>query len=315
MSFLLKNIKEITQNAKVNLYAVYYGYRSKKDNKCVALPEDVNQMMREGLCKSIFKYQDYTASAYDPFVTQKDSYYLVPSKDVEDTYQDIMALMRNAEEYKYGMNNHVINSANLLVCELFYRNKKFLLFSRIGNTTEKILRNKVIILYYPDALEECKKDDLFIVSTDVDCALEVPSDTGTENEVDSNILVFNKNNFDKAFNYSEVQKEIVAKKIQLVEKWDFLDSNKIILDKKEQKNVYQHLAKVFADEGYLKQIETIEPGILKSRIITMCKGKYKFSENDFRDNKLIVTETNLKDVMQMLSKHFKFNFFSGSAEL
>ena len=101
----------------------------------------------------------------------------------------------------------------------------------------------------------------------------------------------------------------------MVEKWDFLDSNKIILDKKDQKNVYQHLAKVFADEGYLKQIETIEQGILKSRIITMCKGKYKFSEKDFRDNKLIVTETNLKDVMQMLSKHFKFNFVSGSAEL
>lgn len=217
MSFLLKNIKEITQNAIVNIYAVYYGYRSKKDNKCVALPEEVNKMMREGLCKSLFKYQDYTARAYDPYVTQKDSYYLVPSKDVEGTYLDIMAMMRNAEEYKYGVNNHVINTANLLVCELLYRKKKYLLFSRIGNTTEKILKNKLIIVYHPDALEECRKDDLFIVSTEVDCALEVPFDADAEKGLDSNILVFNKNNFDKAFNYSEVQKEIVAKKIQLID--------------------------------------------------------------------------------------------------
>ena len=33
----------------------------------------------------------------------------------------------------------------------------YILFSRIGNTTEKILKNKLIIVYHPDALEECRK--------------------------------------------------------------------------------------------------------------------------------------------------------------
>lgn len=315
MSFLLDNIKEITQNAKVNLYAIYYGYRTKKENGCVALPDDINQMMLESLCESLFKYQEYEAKEYDPFITQKGSYYIVQSKDVAETIQDIIALMRCAEEYKYGTNNNFINSANLIVCELSYREKKFLLFSRIGNTTEKILKNKAIYIYHQDALIECKKDALFIISTEVDFALEVLSDTCMEYQFGTNILVFNRDNFDKALNYSEVQKKIVAKNIHLINKWGFLDSTQVIMDRLDQKNVYQHLAKVFANGDYLKQIETINPVILKNRIITMCRGKYQFSEQDFRNNKLIVTKANLEEVMKMLSKHFKFNFFSGSAEL
>ena len=110
----------------------------------------------------------------------------------------------------------------------------------------------------------------------------------------------------------EEKKNGVKSKISIIDKWEFLDSVKLIKTKCSQKNVYRNLAKIFSDEEYMEQIQRTTPAQLKNNLLT--NSPENFTENDFEGDKLMVTSKNLDTVMKMLAKGFKFNFFTNSAE-
>lgn len=126
------------------------------------------------------------------------------------------------------------------------------------------------------------------------------------------VYLFNKKLFKKFFDYDDFVKENVRKNINVIDRWKFIEPADLIKEKCEQKNVYRNLAKVFEDEEYLSQIEKTSPKQLKRSLLKNCPKN--FNDDDFRDDYLVATERNLEQVMKMLAKEFKFNFFTNHAE-
>ena len=98
----------------------------------------------------------------------------------------------------------------------------------------------------------------------------------------------------------------------IVDQWSFLESANVIKERCAQKNVYRNLARIFADQEYMEQIQRTTPAQLKNNLLT--NSPQNFTEDDFRGEQLIVTTRNLNTVMKMLAKGFKFNFFTNNAE-
>ncbi len=132
------------------------------------------------------------------------------------------------------------------------------------------------------------------------------------NEEDDEVLIFDKRDFQDIFKYSDYLKETVNRRLNILDQWNFLNSSQFIKDKASQKNVYERLAVVFDNATYIDQIKNTKPADLKANIIKYCPNE--FSEDDFIEDRLNVTSNNLDKVMKMLSKGFKFNFFTNEAE-
>ena len=118
--------------------------------------------------------------------------------------------------------------------------------------------------------------------------------------------------FIKAFNYYEHLKNLVKDNISQIEEWNFLASKEIIIDKIDNKYVYIPLSKIITDAEYLDCMKRVNIHELKNRLIEKSGGK--FTESDFEEDKLRVTPHNLQDVVKMISREFKYNFFTDMAE-
>lgn len=313
MDFLIKNIEEITQNAQINVYVLLYTHRNKKSNFAVALPNSMDTKLKEWFCSSLLKYRDYETMEYDPFITEKNKLLLVNTNDLINTCDSICDMLENHQDYKYHENGNLLHTVNLIVCDLSYKGRRYLLFSVLERSTERLLKDKRIILFDPERIEEFNKDNVFVINTEVDFFLEVLEDEDCK--YSDNIVVINKGKFERAFNYTAIQKEFVEKNINIIDKWSFLENKDAIIDNKGKKYVYQSLSKIFADSAYLQKMSDMDPVVFKKTIMSRCKGKHQFKEQDFRNNMLIVNDSNLEIVMKMLMKHFRFDFFNDSADL
>lgn len=156
---------------------------------------------------------------------------------------------------------------------------------------------------HQDELVKANPDEVFLMSSYVGFVVD---------PVEEKVLIFDKKAFQAVFKYDGYQKEDVQRKISIVDQWSFLESANVIKERCAQKNVYRNLARIFADQEYMEQIQRTTPAQLKNNLLT--NSPQNFKEDDFQGEQLIVTTRNLNTVMKMLAKGFKFNFFTNNAE-
>lgn len=128
----------------------------------------------------------------------------------------------------------------------------------------------------------------------------------------NSVYVLNRKNFQKVFNYYEILKKHVIDNIDIINEWTFIDNMDFIKSEIDTAYVYKSLSKIIDDNEYLKAIKKTRPRTLKNRLLEKSLGK--FTEEDFKNDKLLVTKSNLEKIIKMISKGFKYNFFTDKAE-
>lgn len=304
MSHFISRIVEARNNGTVNIYAVCYAHKSKSDNAAVALPGNMDWYLRSNFCNSIICYQECREMSFNPTADglEDGTYESIPISNILELWNELKHLMDSALNY-HGNNRKKVPFSNLYICVLDYNGDRYYLCSKQRDKSDKLLRGKIVLLSQQDELSIKPADEVFLISTYVGFVIAPSEDK---------ILIFDKNAFQDVFQYDDYQKEMVAKKLNIVDSWNFISDTGLIKEKRGQKNVYRNLAKVFADEAYLEQIRQTSASTLKKTLLK--RSPENFKEEDFKGDKLIITRKNLDTVMKMLSKGFKYNFFTDAAE-
>ena len=305
MAKIVKYIERARHAGNINVYAVRYVQRGKTDNVAVALPGNLDFDLQYDFCKDIMKYCNAREVPFNPTSDglEDNTYESIPLNNVEDKWNEIKALMDNALDYYGKDNRRKVPHSNLFICALSYDGKVYYLCAKQKNASDKLLRGKIAFMNQQDKIVVVPSEEIFLMSCDTDFIIDP-----NENKV----LIFDKRAFEDIFKYDDYQREKVRREICIIDRWSFLKSPELIKQKCGQKNVYGNLAKVFADQEYLRQIERTTPAQLKRNLLS--NSPENFTEKDFDGDQLVVTPQNLDTVMKMLAKGFKFNFFTSIAE-
>lgn len=305
MSEIVEHIADARNNGTINVYAVRYNQRGKADNLAVALPGNLNFDFRHDFCENVICYKNAHEVTFNPTSNglEDDTYEYVPLENVREKWNEITTLLDAALDYHGAENRQKVAYSNLYIGALVHEGQIYYLCANQGNSSDRLLRGKRVFMSHQDELRKAEPGEVFLMSSYVGFMID---------PLENKVLIFDKKAFQAVFKYDDYQKEDVQRKISIVDQWRFLESADVIKDKCAQKNVYRNLAKIFADQEYLEQIQRTTPAQLKNNLL-VNSPRY-FTENDFQGEQLIVTVQNLKVVMKMLAKGFKFNFFTNNAE-
>ena len=265
-------ILNFSNEGHINVYAVNYRRRN-NDNIAYILPGNRDSEFLEDFCENLIKFKSTKAKLYDPTNNGIDegTYEYIDISESLEIWQNIENLIKNADDF-WTAEITSLRKANLYVAEVQYNGKKYYLLARQKQTSEQMLRGKKAIIREKDKIVKYipKDKDFFVVSTYVDCVVDI---------VSKMILIVDKTVFKDIFSYDQYQKELVEKKIGIIDEWKFLNSTELIKKKKEQKYVYLGLAKVFADENYMLQIRNTSPHQLKKALLEHSNDN--FTNADF----------------------------------
>lgn len=306
MSEIVRQISQAKEKGQINVYAVRYSQKEKNDNFSVSLPSNNNKTFITDFCKSVEVHKEKNVLPFNPVLAgfELNTYEYVPLGNVQKIWDEICNLVSDPINYYGKDNRNKVKNANLVICELKHEDCFYYLCAKQKQSSFRFLKGKrVFLLSDQDEMEIVKLDDVFIMSSDVDFIVDTK---------DNRVLLFNKNSFQDIFKYDDYQKELVRDNIQIIDTWNFLESTELIKKKSKQKNVYKRLAKVFEDREYICQIKNTSPAQLKKRLLT--KSPNDFTESDFTGDCLIVTDSNIENVMKMIAKGYNYNFFSDNAE-
>lgn len=304
MSHFMSQLADAKSKGTINVYAVRYEHKNRPDNAAVSLPGNMDWDLRNNFCNSIIHYRECRETAFNPTADglEDGTYEAIPISNIQDLWNELKQLLDRAFDYR-GNNRKKVPFSNIYICVLDYDGNRYYLCSKQREKSDKLLRGKLVLWSQQDELSIKPADEVFLISTYVGFVIAPSEDK---------ILIFDKNAFQDVFQYDDYQKEMVEKKLNIIDSWNFISDTGLIKEKHGQKNVYRNLAKVFADEAYLEQIRQTSASTLKKTLLK--RSPENFKKEDFKGDKLIVTRKNLDTVMKMLSKGFKYNFFTDAAE-
>lgn len=305
MAEIVTHIAEARNSGAINVYAVRYNQRRKNDNVAVALPGNMNYDLRHSFCENVIAFQANREVVFNPTSDglEINTYEYIPLGNVEEKWNEISSLINEALDYYGEENRKKVPFSNLFICALDYDNHRYYLCSKQGTNSDKLLKGKILCMSHQDELRIALPDEAFLMSSYVGFVIDT---------VENKVLIFDKRAFQDVFKYDDYQKEKVQREITKIDDWIFLASTDLIKQRSNQKNVYQNLAKIFADEDYMEQIRQTTPAQLKQNLLN--SSPENFSEENFAGDSLVVSPQNLETIMKMLAKGFKFNFFTNSAE-
>jgi len=303
---ILQNSDSVKDAGKVNFYSVKYSFRNQKDNFAICLPDNMNSQLLMDICDCLKTFSDRKSVPFNPVSYEAETYEYLSINEIQNHWNDILKLIEDAEDFKNNENKKKVSGANLSVCLLQYKDVRYYICSK-QQTLTGLLKGKRVLMSCNDKLETVDAGRLFLLNGCVDFVICA---AGSSKE--DWAFIFERNNFIAIFKYYEHLKRSVQEKLPEIDHWDFLASAELIRNKSNQKNVYLNLSKIFSDQEYLRQMKQIHPLELKRRLIDKSGGA--FTEKDFKGEKLLVTSQNLEKVMRMLSKGFKYNFFTDRAE-
>ena len=305
MAEIVEHITDARSDGTINVYAVRYNQRGRSDNVAIALPGNPSFDFRHDFCENIICYKDAHERAFNPTSNglEDDTYEYVPLENVREKWNEIMNLIDVALDYHGTENRRKVAYSNLYIGALVYNNQTYYLCAKQGNSSDRLLQGKCVLMNHQDELVKANPEEVFLMSSYVGFMID---------PLEDKVLIFDKKAFQAVFMYDDYQKEDVQRKISIVDQWSFLESANVIKERCAQKNVYRNLARIFADQEYMEQIQRTTPALLKNNLLT--NSPQNFKEDDFQGEQLIVTTRNLNTVMKMLAKGFKFNFFTNNAE-
>ena len=299
------DIHSVEANAKINFYSVKYNKRSKNENYAFSLPSEINESILKEICSNLTVYANQECKALNTTEKPTDAYEYVDLKTVYENWMEISSLITSPSPFNGKEANTKVSGANVGICHMRYLNNNYFLFLK-QVSFQKAFQGKSVFMNSNNKLKEINVSDMIFLSTYVDFIIYPTS------QDEGYVYVVNRNFFEEFFNFYDHIKKYVQNEIHIIDDWKFLESVELIKKKAGQKNVYKNLFKVFQDKEYIEQIKHVKASDLKERLIS--KGNGAFSEKDFNGNKLVITRSNLANVMKALAKGFKYNFITDRAE-
>ena len=177
-----------------------------------------------------------------------------------------MNLIDVALDYHGAENRKKVAHSNLYIGTLVYNNQTYYLCAKQGNSSDRLLQGKCVFMTHQDELVKANPDEVFLMSSYVGFMID---------PLEDKVLIFDKKAFQAVFKYDDYQKEDVQRKISIVDQWRFLESANVIKERCAQKNVYRNLARIFADQEYMEQIQRTTPAQLKNNLLTNSPQNFK----------------------------------------
>lgn len=301
---ILGSLPQVKEEAEVNFYALRYEHRSKKQNFAISLPSNQNENFLSRFCKTLETYKEYACVRYDPVESKAGTYEFLPLERVALVWTEMSALLEDSNGMKQSLCKGSFSQLNLTICELKYKGSIYW-FGTQQKKEESLFKDKYPFMNEEGKLNPVEVDKLLTISFQIDFIIQ--EDNGIHV-----IYVLNRGRFEKVFNFYELLREHVQANSDIISQWDFLENASFIQSKITTGYVFKGLARIIDNKEYIKQIKNTAPHTLKCRLLEKCAGS--FSEEDFVGDKLKVTPSNLGNIIKMLSKGFRYNFFSDKAE-
>ena len=304
LNSMLQNLGKIKDKGEINLYALKYVHRPKTGNFAVSLPSNQNTAFLGKYCDSLGFYRGFNCETFDPLAKKEDTYEFLSAEQISSVWDDMLSMISDADSLKQSPHRDDLPGANLTICKLKYENKEYWIGTQ-QQRTESLFKGKFPFLDDEGELVAIEPKHLLALSFYIDFII-------CEHDGKKVVYIFNRKNFEKIFNYYVLLKKHVSDKSDVIKEWNFLDNPDFIKDKIETGYVYKGLARIIDDADYLSQIKSTRPRTLKKRLLEKCADS--FTEADFSGDKLLVTKSNLENIIKMLSKGFRYNFFADKAE-
>lgn len=329
-----KNSSEYLNNPannsiKINLYLVRFNKNKRNSNFVMEVVDegDLCNDFCNGFKSFCKEYSSYDCVDIDPFSKdiELNNYSFISYDNMNNEWDNLFKLIKE-NRIVFRDNKTKISEINLSIVKYELCNSLYYAIRLQNPNLPKCYTS--IDLYFTDK-ESIKKFDtksfFFMDTSKIDCIVKVSKLAKHEPE----FYIFSQDNFNKIFNYNEFLKKESINFISKLKKnniylpflgqGELLKNNLDFLSKsiEKYKIVYVALSKVSRNEDYLNVIINTPAKALKTSLLANIKantrGEGCFTNEDFEDDCIKITDHNLKKVLKMLSLNYKYNFFTNKA--
>lgn len=301
LSIILDNLERVKKEGKINVYAVKNVHRPVADSYAVALPSNQNKVFLHEYCDTLNIFSTCNCVKYDAIEHKENTYEYIELSSLKDIWEKFENLL-NSDSLRRNNYEDFVSEINLTLCELVLEGKKYYL-GTLQEKSEKTFKGKFPLFADEGKLALISPKKMITLTLKVDFVVSTN---------DGIIYILNRKNFQKIFNYYEILKKHVIEKSNVIDAWTFIENSDFIKEKLDTGYVYKSLSKIIDDNNYLEDIKNTKPKTLKKRLLEKSSGV--FTEEDFKNNKLQINRSNMEKIIKMISKGFKYNFFTDKAE-
>lgn len=303
---------DMLKTAEINLYLIKFNAKSKKLDKAVVLPDEINKSILEDYERYLFGFKDRNVSTYNPTGNKDNTLPVLNLSAVEKRWNLITESINNArslnKEDTTELNKDSLSygdeELNLIVVEIKDTIEgKYSYFITRYQSVQKILKFKKIFFEEQGKLKPKDLVKTFTLNWNIDVLI-----------TNDNLYVLSESKFNSIFDYDESLKEETMKIIDSnIKKWKIFSNIDNFIERLSYKYAYRGIAKICKDKAYLNAIEKFDTAELKDRILQ--KGSNLFTEEDFENGLLKVTKKNAKNIINLISKELKYNIFEDKVEV
>ena len=199
MAEIVEHITDARSDGTINVYAVRYNQRGRSDNVAIALPGNPSFDFRHDFCENIICYKDAHERAFNPTSNglEDDTYEYVPLENVREKWNEIMNLIDEALDYHGAENRRKVAYSNLYIGALVYNNQTYYLCAKQGNSSDRLLQGKCVLMNHQDELVKANPEEVFLMSSYVGFMID---------PLEDKVLIFDKKAFQAVFMYDDYQK-------------------------------------------------------------------------------------------------------------
>ncbi len=295
------NTWNVATDIKIDVYALHIDLNP-ENSKAICMQGSVNQETAEAYTQKVAIFKTFTAKDFSLSGYQSKEYGVGDISLIRDIWSDFKTLIDDASSIKECREKRLTDKIELTITRVVLNSKKTYYFVATQESSEKLYKKKK---FYSvgENLVSLKPNDFFTMSSDFDCIID-------ENQ---NCFYSLKNTYViKWFKLREAIKNEVKSFEGILDDWSFIDNVDGIKGCIEQQNVYEPLFKVFSDKMYSQQLKEMVAADFRSRIIRVSNGK--ITENDFNDNKFVITRSNRALFLGLLAKKMKYNIATDTVE-
>ena len=287
---------DMLKTAEINLYLIKFNAKSKKLDKAVILPDEINKSILEDYERYLFGFKDRNVSTYNPTGNKDNTLPVLSLSAVEKRLNFITESINNARSLNKGDTTELNKDSlsygdeelNLIVVEIKGTIEgKYSYFITRYQSVQKILKFKKIFFEEQGKLKAKDLVKTFTLNWNIDVLI-----------TNDNLYVLSESKFNSIFDYDESLKEETMKIIDSnIKKWKIFSNIDNFIERLSYKYAYRGIAKICKDKAYLNAIEKFDTAELKDRILQ--KGSNLFTEEDFENGLLKVTKKNAKNIIKI----------------
>ena len=292
---------EKAEDISSNIYGIHFDAQDKTLNFAVSMSGSINLDTNFAYTGKIQMFKNFKAVDFSIIPYGSKEYGVGEMKLIQEQWDYLKNLtnVNNLQEITGRAN--ASEAIHLTIVKIKLNEKSYYCLS-FQEPSEKMYKKKKIYSV-TTTLTTLMTNEFFTMISDIDCIID---------EEQKCFYALKNSNVISLFGLETVVAESVAKDIQIVDDWKFIENKDVIKSAASQKNIYGTLFKIFNDKNYIEELKKVSPQEMKQRLIRVSKGEIK--EENFNDDKLILTRKNRAYILDLLSKKKKYNPATDSVE-